>query len=110
MCKVNGCDNCYTYTCVSTTFLRLLLSFSQSLVGAKGVLGLISKRLLVVVLVAREGITDLLGVRLLGLGLGSRSSRLNIRRQKSVTGLENGEITCRLTSVLPLMVSLACSR
>lgn len=69
-----------TYTCGSTTFLRLLLSFTQSLVGAKGVLGLISERLLVVVLVAREGITNLLGVRLLGLGLGSRSSRLKRSR------------------------------
>lgn len=51
-------------------------SLYQSLVGPKGVLGLISKRLLIVVLVTGERVTDLLGVRLLGLGLASRSSRL----------------------------------
>ena len=61
---------CFYTICLFTS------SIYQSLVGPKGVLGLISKRLLVVVLVTRERVTDLLGVRLLGLGRASRSSGL----------------------------------
>ena len=83
------------------------------IVATESVGGLVEERVLVVVLVAREHVAGLLGVRLLRFGLGGGGGRLGVSRgQVSACEARSCDVDdgIELTSALPASMSLPCSR